>query len=207
MKRALTAALLLAAATAACAQARTWVFDVRLDGQSVGEHRFELAPDGDGLRLRSEARFVVRLLGIPVYRYRHTAEERWRGGCLQALDATTDDDGRITQVQARAEGGQLRVTGGKAAGEPGTGCVFTFAYWNPDLRRQARLLNPQTGELEPVRIERITDAPADAAADVLRWRIQTRTQPIDLLLSPTGEWVGLESTVAGGKRLAYRPKP
>jgi hypothetical protein len=110
-------------------------------------------------------------------------------------------------VQARTEGGQLRVTGGKASGEPLAGCIFTFAYWNPELRRQARLLNPQTGELETVRIERVSEAPADAPADVVRWRIQTRTQPIDLLLSPAGEWVGLESTVTGGKRLAYRPKP
>ncbi len=186
----------LCVASASChAQARSWLFEVRLDGQPVGEHRFDLAPEGEGLRLRSEAQFTVRVLGIPLYRYRHSADERWRDGCLQSLDASTDDNGKAGKVTHRIKDGD---------------CLMTFAYWNPALLRQTRLLNPQTGVVEPARIERVGPGTFDAAAgplEAVRWRIHTREQPIDLWLSGAGEWIGLESTVAGGRRLAYRLRP
>lgn len=195
MKLALLTLLLAAAASV---HARTLQFEVLLDDQPVGEHRFELTPDGDGLRLRSEARMTVRVLGIPLYRYRHTADERWSGGCLRSLEATTDDNGKVTQV-SRPHPGPLPQAGEGANAKE---CLMTFAYWNPAILRQSRLLNPQTGEVEAVRIERIGDGDQP-----VRWRIHTRTNPVDLLLSASGEWIGLDSTLAGGKRLAYRLKP
>ena len=67
--------------------------EAALDGKPIGEHRYTLERGADGApqRVLSDARFDVRLLGIPVYRYRHQAQERWQGGCLQAIQADTDE--------------------------------------------------------------------------------------------------------------------
>jgi hypothetical protein len=34
------------------------------------------------------------------------------------------------------------------------GCVMSFAYWNPAIRTQAKLLNAQSGKLEAVQVSR-----------------------------------------------------
>jgi hypothetical protein len=81
-----------------------WNFRVLLDDSPIGEHRFTLAANGEERRLTSEAEFAVKLLGITVYRYRHTATEQWRGDCLRQLVSKTDDDGTPEKVNAEAAG-------------------------------------------------------------------------------------------------------
>ena len=202
--RLLAAVLCLQALTA---HAEEWNFTVRLDGEAIGTHRFVLQPAENGLRsLRSEAGFRVRLLGVPVYRYRHLAEERWRGDCLQRLDADTDDDGERSQVQAReAEGGlQLKSPQGESVA---TGCLMSFAYWNPVLRRQARLLNVQTGRIEQVQWQRLDDASVAVrgqTTQATRWRLSGTDRPLDVWWTEDGRWVGLDATVRGGRQLSYR---
>jgi hypothetical protein len=184
-----------------------WTFRVLLDGQAVGQHRFSASGvDAAGERtLLSEASFDVRWLGIAVYRYRHRAVGRWRGDCLAALSADTDDNGTRTQVSAQARGERFEVSA--PAPQDAPGCVMSFAYWNPALRQQQRLLNAQTGRIEPVRIAPLGEASIEVGARSISasgWRISGLAQPIDVWYSPRGEWVGLDTRVEGGRMLRYR---
>ena len=83
----------------AWAQPRTWRFDVLLDGRRIGEHDFTLAQAGDHAEVRSQARFSVSALFVPLYRYQHESRESWRSGCLQRIDARTVDNGAETSVR------------------------------------------------------------------------------------------------------------
>jgi hypothetical protein len=62
-----------------------WSFAVTLDGKPIGTHRFVVGERRRRARSTSQARLVVRLLGVPVYRYTHIAQERWQGDCLREL--------------------------------------------------------------------------------------------------------------------------
>ena len=202
----------LAATSAFAAPPAEWNFTVRLDGKPIGAHRFELAPDGDGrLALRSEAQYDVTLLGVPLYQYRHRASERWDRGCLTSIDARTDDNGRLAEVRGRTHEGRfdLQVKDeGRAAQAPValSGCLMTFAYWNPALAGQKRLLDPGSGRIEPV-VMAVPDAvPADLELNAQRvrgLRIGGLAQPIDVWYAGD-EWVGLDTVVGGGRRLSYR---
>ena len=167
-----------------------------LDGQLIGSHRFELsAPASTGVpggerQLLSEARYDVRLLGFTVYRYRHSASERWRGDCLVSLQARTDDNGQASTVQQQP-----------------AACVMSYAYWHPELRRQSQLLNPQTGRLDAVRAEpagRRSMDTANGPVEADGWRLATPQGPVLVWTRPDGRWVGLDATVAGGRTLQYR---
>jgi hypothetical protein len=150
------------------------LFTVLLDGREIGTHRFAY---DEGV-LVSEARFDVRVLGLPVYRYRHQAIERWRGACLDSLVARTDDNGASSTVDWRAR----------------EGCTKSFAYWNPGILGETSLLNAQTGELEPVRVTPLEPG---------RYRIDGRKLAIDLTYEGA-RWIALETTTGGGRRLQYR---
>jgi hypothetical protein len=194
-----------AAATAALGES---VFSVFLDDKPIGEHRFSIGGTDDARSVVSEASFTVKLLGLTVYRYRHRAVEKWRGDCLSELNATTDDDGKASRVRGEAEADGLAVVT-DAGRQALKGCVMSFAYWNPAIQRQPRLLNAQTGRSESVQVTRAGGGTLEVRGRqvaAVRWRIEGPAQPIDVWYSGQGDWIGLDSTVDGGRKLIYRLK-
>ena len=188
---ALATAAALASGQAAGADlaTREWRFHVSLDGRPIGQHSFVLRDIGDSRELTSEARFRVRVLFFDAYRYDHRALETWRGDCLQQLDASTDVNGKRTVV----------------AITPVDECVQTFAYWNPSILRATRLLNPQTGEYEPVQISEL-GSEVIAGQPAERFRLiggGTTPLKIDLWYSPARDWLALESRTPEGRTLRY----
>ncbi|MFM9968207.1 MAG: DUF6134 family protein [Burkholderiales bacterium] len=176
---------------ASAAEARLWDFRVYLDDSAIGSHRFSLTNKGEEIHLLSEANFEVKILFFSAYRYVHRAAERWRGDCLLSLDARTDDNGKQLSVSRPVL----------------EGCTMSYAYWNPRMLREPRLLNAQTGDLEPVSIaalgeDNILVRGVNVAAR--RYRITGAKNPIELWYSPSGEWLALDATVDGGRRLRYR---
>ena len=71
-------------------------FVVVRDGREVGTHTVRFRAAQGLLQARSEVRIVVRLAGIPVFRYSHDTEEAWRGVTVNAARALgLGDRGRL----------------------------------------------------------------------------------------------------------------
>lgn len=176
-----------------------WDFSVLLDGKPVGSHRFEVVTQGTARTVTSRADFTVKVLGLPLYRYRHDATEQWQGDCLRSLQSTTADGDE--RVSVRKEADNLPP------------CAMSFAYWNPRLLGASNLINPQTGDLEQVTISVLGPERIDVRGretEAIRWRITGLPSPIDLWYAapsgprdPGGEWLGLESRT-GGRVLRYQ---
>ena len=183
-----------------------WPFKVYLDDQPVGEHRFITQTSQDSLQLISEARFDVRILAIPVYLYSHRSEEQWKSNCLEQIHATTDDNGTLQEVRGERHPNAFAISvAGKSQTLPS--CIMTFAYWNPEMLRQSKLLNPQTGEWVDVHIQHlgkdsIQVAEKDQLAD--HYHLSAPKFEIDLWYDPSGQWVGLDSRLDSGSMLRYR---
>ena len=184
-----------------------WDFKVYLNDTPVGSHRFTLTEQSSTRELRSEARFDVKFLMINAYTYVHKARESWRGNCLAGIRATTDDNGELTRVEGALDGQGFRLnTNGIRTELPG--CIMTFAYWNPDLLAQTRLLNPQTGEYTEVRIDAKGDEQIPVQGrrlSVRRYRLDAGKFQIDLWYGVEDRrWLALDSALEGGRRLRYR---
>jgi hypothetical protein len=204
--KSITSLLFLLAAFAGAAHAETWDFDVYLDDRKIGRHTFTLQQHDDRRELRSRADFTVKVLFIDAYAYKHTASEKWRGDCLQALDANTRENSEVTVVKGRLENDGFIVDSPKGQ-QSLPACVMTFAYWNPHMLAQRKLLNPQTGEWLDATItamgkETITVRGQKAAAD--HFRLIAPKLRIDLWYSPSREWLALQSTTPEGYLISYR---
>lgn len=176
--------LLLAMALAT----QSWTFRVLLDEREIGRHTFTREESAGGARVVSEARFDVRFLFVSAYRYEHRAEELWRGDCLVRIEARTDDNGVRKDVSARP-----------------TGCTRSFSYWDPAILGAERLLNAQTGEIQPVRwmpLGAESIAVRGQATSANRHRLTAPGLSIDLWYAGR-DWVALESALEGGRRLRY----
>lgn len=204
---ALSCGLVAALAHAAGPSTRTYAFQALLDGKPIGEHRFTVETDGTSRLVTSEADFKVTLLGFTAYRYHHRAQEQWAGDCLASLTSNTDDDGKPANVRLTRNGDVNEIATASGHGSV-PGCLMTYAYWNPAMRSQARLLNPQTGKVDAVKVERVGSGRVrvhGVDVDAVDWRVSGGESPVDVWVSADGEWVGLDSVVGGGKhKLSYR---
>ncbi len=187
-------------------------FRVFLDGDEIGTHSFRFQPLGDGpahYRLVSEASYEVKILFVKVYQYDHRSVETWRQGCLEDIQAVTDDNGEKFQVAGEQLDTSFRV---EVNGERRTleeGCVGTFAYWEPDLLTAPRLLNSQTGELEDVALERLGERPLpwDETIEATALSLESEAGTIRLWYHREGHWLGLRSRLGNGRVLEYRADP
>lgn len=183
---------------------REWNFRVLLDDREIGWHRYVVHDAGESTRVESRAAFDVRLLFLNAYRYRHEARERWRGACLDALEARTETNGDVREVAATARAGTLLVDG-PVGDARHAGCVMSFAYWDPRILGASQLLDPQTGELLPVRVsDRGAEVVGVAGRSVAatRHRLSAPGLQIDLWYAD-GRWVALEAPAPGGRTLRY----
>lgn len=210
MSRALLVVLLLAPLLAPASTSQTWSnqewrFRVLLGESEVGTHVFRVEARGDERRVHSDAQFTVKVLFIDAYSYAHQAREHWRGNCLEAIESRTDDNGDQLSVDGRRNGRafEIAATAGRAALPP---CVMSFAYWNPAMLEQARLLNVQNGELTPVRVEslgaetlRVRGTPLAAR----RYALHAPAFRIDVWYAEDNQWVQLESRTGNGRLVRY----
>jgi hypothetical protein len=190
---------------AAAAATEPLRFRVFLDQDPIGEHSFEVTADQGSTRVQSRASFDVKLLFFTAYRYRHESREAWRDGCLQEIRSTTDDNGTAWQVAGQQQADRLAI---QINGDSKTlpRCVSTFAYWERDFLKQRRLLNSQTGELIPVRVESAGTERRllkGREVDAERYRLHADDLDITLWYTADGRWIGLESAVGQGRTLRY----
>jgi hypothetical protein len=209
---ALVASLAILAATPADAAAgpgaRKLNFDVFLDDRAIGYQRFELSPIGDGTRIDTRAEFEVKLLLVTAFAYEHRNTETWRGDCLQTIESRTDSNGKRYSIsgQARSSGFVVATRDGERRLDQ---CVASFAYWDKDvLLQQQRLLNSQTGEYLPVRIDalgRESVRIGNRDVPVERYALKGPDLDITLAYSAGGhEWIALDSRLENGRTLRYR---
>ena len=186
---------------------KDWPFKVYLDDQPVGAHRFRIEEGNEGLKLMSEARFKVNFLAIPVYTYDHRSDERWRGNCLTSIQAKTLDNGTETRVEGQLANQDFKLSINE--GQSGTlpECIMTFAYWNAEMLKKDRLLNPQTGEWTPVNIRRLgQDSIQVGSTQQLadHYHLKAEAFDIDLWYDARGNWLALDSKLENGSLLRYR---
>jgi hypothetical protein len=186
-------------------ESESWDFTVYLNDKEIGKHRFEVT-DTDGVtRVSSEAMFKYTILRVPVYRYQHSAAERWSDDCLVGLSAQTNANGDRIRVSGERTDGKFTIVSAEAPVELPE-CVMSFAYWNPDFLEQQRLLNPQTGEYVDIDVEEVGEELLQVRGqqvEARRFRLTAYDVDLTLWYSKDDEWLALESIAKGKHIIRY----
>lgn len=187
-----------------------WTFKVLLDGKEIGTHTYRVEFVEDTATVETEASFQVKFLFFTAYTYLHRNTEVWDALGLKRIDAYTDANGDESTVRGAREDGsfQLQVNG-ESAQLPAA--AWSFAYWNPEIRRQNRLLNAQTGEFEPVEVREQADADPvqyrDRSIPARRVDLIVKGLPVSVWYSVSdNRWLALESETKSGRMLTYVPQ-
>jgi hypothetical protein len=190
---------------AAATTDKIWRFKVYLADKEIGNHIFHVKETPNNSYIAITADFDVNILFINAYSYDHSNYEVWRNGCLVTVHSRTNDNGEELYVKGEKSGMYFTIESNNQTIKE-TGCIKSFAYWDPSFLMSQRLLNAQTGELMRVEsdylgIEKITIRSKPTLAK--HYRLHTDKFSIDLWYSENDEWLALNSTTSNGSVLRY----
>jgi hypothetical protein len=160
----------------------------------IGQHTFIY----EGEKTVSDANFKFEYLFMD-FIYQHQSSETWQGNCLKTISSKTDDDGDMYDVSGYMEANQFMVTTNNKTSELPL-CVMTFAYGNPKILDQKKLMNAQNGEYLDVDIQFLREENhmvkgKDILTDL--WQIEAKGDDGDLLVhlwyDKNMNWVSLKS--------------
>lgn len=125
-------------------------FKVLRNNAPIGEHHMVFTRRGDDLNVAINADFLVRVAGIPVFRYQAAATESWSGGAFTGLESKVNHNGKLFSVRASRTTGGYAVQSTKTGNYQYTGVpsLLPLTYWNKQLLT-AMLLNVETGQHYP----------------------------------------------------------
>lgn len=126
------------------AQTGTYAYQVLRDGDVVGEQRNDFERRGDELRVVTDVRINITLLGITVYDFTQRIEESWQDGLLMSLTSVAVDDGDTRNVKLAREGDRLvGVYDGKKRDLPGH--LVPSTLWNSAVVGHSSVLETTKG--------------------------------------------------------------
>lgn len=189
-------------------QAKEWAFDVYLDKSKIGQHTFKLDTNN---QLLSQAKFKVQVLFINAYQYEHTSKEQYQNDCLSALEANTIEDKVTTNVKGAKKESKFEISDGKA-NQILPECVMTFAYWNPKILQQNKLLNPQNAQYLDTKFENlgtktidVKGKPTETQHYKLNGSLNGKNKlNIELWYNQNKDWVALKSVTPEGYNIIYK---
>ncbi len=206
-RRAMIAGATAAVAAPARAETAARRFTILRGDSDVGRHEIALTRQGDTLNVSIDVEIVVRVLGIAAYRYEMTNREVWRGGLLQSVDCSVNDDGDRKRVGATRSGDGIVVDASFYSG-PAPSEIATTTYFTPDFLTRPRWMSTDSGELYAMTIRRDGDAAVKTAAgqaQCARWRASNGSDfDVELFYDANGEWASVAFD-GRGEPIVYVP--
>jgi hypothetical protein len=121
-------------------------FNVFWDKDAIGVHQIKITPAAFGawdVQVDIDLRFDLGLFGA--IDYRHASQERWRDGRIVALEARTDDDGKVAEVTGRASGRSFRLEGPEGMAEAPGNLLTSNCAWSEAICHQSEIIDATGG--------------------------------------------------------------
>jgi len=166
----------------------------------IGAQTVSVARSGAQVDVSIDIDIDVNLIGLPVYTYRLSARETWRGGALVSLQAECNDNGTEHFVNATGSADGVRVDGSEFRGTLG-GNPGTTTYWNPAFLERPVWISTQDGRPLEITARRAGDIEVPTvgggAIPATRWQIRGEIDSLELFYDAGGEWVGSQFRARG----------
>lgn len=186
------AAGLLVPTTALAAPPPRLAFAVYRNGTKVGEHAMSFSGDDDNRTVSTNVDMVVKVGPVPVYKYKHSAIEKWAGGKWASIETTTNGNGKITKASGRAMAGYVAITG-PAGAVRGPADAAPLSHWNQASFGRP-LFNQQEGKMLKVTCTKVKAG---------HWQIRGEAE-IDDFYDANGNWLALRGKLEDGSKLEYK---
>lgn len=177
-------------------------FTVWRKGSRIGTHEVGFTRSGDDLTVHSHAHFRIGLGPIVMFNYLYQVTEQWRGGVLDGISATTNNNGRHDSCEATRRDEALVVTGSKSGVFTAPPASIAGTHWNR-AELAAPIINPENGELMHFTVTpRPPDPPPGGGAPATHEAL-TGFATLDLWYDSHATWVGLRAVAKDHSIIEY----
>ncbi len=180
-------------------------FAVMRNGAQIGTNSIHFGRDGSDTTVQMVTHIRVGIAFLTLYRFDQTESERWTDGRMLAMDATTDDNGKVHRASAATRDGRIVVQcdGKVSATVPS---IVPFSLWNPALVAQNVALDTRDGGLEAIKVEDRGEENVvvqGRARHAHHYEIVT-TFPEDVWYDDNGQLVRVELKGSDGSTILYQ---
>ena len=153
-------------------------FQVFRNGTKVGEHLMTFAGDDRNRTVTANVAMTAKVGPVPVYKYKHTAVEKWVDGKWASVETTMP--------------GCVQITG-PAGAQRGPAEAVPLSHWK-SANFSRPLFNQQEGKLLKVRCTQV--APG-------HWQVRGDAE-IDDFYDASGNWLALRGKLQDGSKMEYK---
>jgi len=178
---------------------------IRRNNKVVGVHTLKFSQEGDTLQVDVATRIKITVLKVPVFKFSYTSSERWREERLVQVDARTNRNGDVSEVQLIADAmGDVKLTTEQGTKTVGT-LPFSSNHWNANVLNSTRLFNTITGNVSTVAIESLgTEEVRNKKGSVLAKHYRyTGDIEADVWYDDAQRWVQLSFKGDDGSNIVY----
>lgn len=179
-------------------------YDILRDGENVGTHRIDFHRSGNLTIVESRSTITVPFLFFTAYRFDYQARSVWRNGTLIELVATTNDDGKMSRMSLRQDGGKLLLDSPEGRLHLDAAPAPT-EHWSVQFLRQS-VLNTITGRINQISLTPLGDAYVPASLGMLkaqRFRLDGDLK-LETWYDRDGRWLGMRFAAKDGSNIEYR---
>ncbi len=179
-------------------------YDILRDGETVGTHRIDFHRSGQLTIVESRSQIVVPFLFFTAYRFEYQARSVWRDGNMIELTATTNDDGTLSRMSLRQDGGKVLLDGPDGRQHLDATPAPT-EHWSMQFLHQT-MLNTITGRINQVTLTPLSDAFVPASLGMLkaqRFRLDGDLK-LETWYDQDGRWLGMRFAAKDGSSIEYR---
>jgi hypothetical protein len=167
-------------------------FQVFRNGNKVGEHVIAFSGDDNDRTATTNVAMTVKIGPVPVYKYRHTAIEKWVDGKWASIETTTNGNGKLTKASARQMGTYVALSGPGGATR-GPADALPLSHWNQGAFGKP-LFNQQEGKMLKVTVTQVKPG---------HWQVRGEAE-IDDFYDASGNWMALKGKLEDGSNMEYR---
>ena len=121
-------------------------FDIYRNNKQIGKHIFSFERSNNQLSVDSEINFVIKKLGLVLYRYHVKGKEIYKDGDLIKFNSETDQNGKKKYVKLKLENEEFTIDGssykGKAPKE-----YLLGTWWNHSIVKAPAQISAVSGRI------------------------------------------------------------
>ena len=121
-------------------------FDIYRNNKNIGTHIFSFKRENDELSVESEINFIIKKLGVTLYKYNVKGVEFYKDGVLTRFNSKTNQNGKEKYVNMKLENEEFIIDGSSYKGKTPTNYLLG-TWWNHSIVKAPAQISAVSGRI------------------------------------------------------------
>jgi uncharacterized protein YegP (UPF0339 family) len=121
-------------------------FEIYRNNKNIGKHIFTFKKENDELSVESEINFIIKKLGVTLYKYHVKGVEVYKNGTLTSFNSKTNQNGKEKYVNLKLENDEYIIDGSSYKGKTSANHLLG-TWWNHSIVKAPAQISAVSGRI------------------------------------------------------------